>query len=145
MHKTTLVLLAALASSPALAAEPMSADQKTLIGIEQEIAKALVAKDLKTLAAHSSKSWVIRSDGGSIPYPTYMSDIETGKVSIKAMKLQNLSVRVNGDSAYVLGEDVETSSYYGRDGSGHYSWLDVFERRGGKWQLVATQVTRLAK
>lgn len=145
MRKLTFVCLAALASSSALAAETMSADQKTLIGIEQEIAKALVAKDMKTLAAHSSKSWVIRSEAGSIPYDKYMNDVKTGNVVIKSMKIQSVQPKVNGDTAYVLGEDVETSTYYGQDGSGHYSWLDVFERRNGKWQLVATQVTKLAK
>jgi hypothetical protein len=45
--------------------------------------------------------------------------------------------------AFVQGFDDEVSSYKGKDNSGTYNWLDVWERRDGRWVSVATQLTRV--
>jgi hypothetical protein len=52
-----------------------------------------------------------------------------------------MKVRIFGDVAVVTGSDDEKSSYKGKDTSGHYVWIDVFVKRKGKWQAVASQST----
>ena len=43
------------------------------------------------------------------------------------------------------GADTETSSDGGKDTSGVYTWTDVYQKRGGKWMVVASQVTPVKK
>jgi hypothetical protein len=59
------------------------------------------------------------------------------------MSNHDVNVRVMRNVAIVQGMDDEKSSYKGKDGSGTYSWTDVFEKRGGKWVAIASQVTKV--
>jgi hypothetical protein len=45
----------------------------------------------------------------------------------------------------VVGSDTEKSTYHGKDSSGQYSWTDVFVKRNGQWQAVASQSTKVPK
>ncbi len=54
-------------------------------------------------------------------------------------------MRAYGDTAVVHGLETEKSSYKGKDTSGQYRFTDVFVKRNGRWQAIATQVTRVAK
>ena len=49
------------------------------------------------------------------------------------------NVRLYGDAAVVTGLQTEQSVLEGRDGSGTYSYTDVFVKRDGRWQVVATE------
>ncbi len=54
-----------------------------------------------------------------------------------------MKVRVFGDTAIVTGSDTEKSTYKGKDSSGKYVWTDIFVKRNGKWQAVASESTKL--
>ena len=43
----------------------------------------------------------------------------------------------------MLGDDVEKSSYAGKDTSGRYTWMDVLANEHGAWRVVASQVTKV--
>jgi Domain of unknown function (DUF4440) len=57
--------------------------------------------------------------------------------------LEPMKVRIFGDAAVVTGGHREKSQYNGRDTSGHYRWRDVFVKRNGRWQAVASELTRV--
>jgi ketosteroid isomerase-like protein len=57
--------------------------------------------------------------------------------------LEPMKVRIFGDAAVVTGDHWEKSQYDGRDTSGHYRWMDVFVKRDGRWQAVASELTRV--
>jgi len=40
-----------------------------------------------------------------------------------------------------MGSNEEKSAYKGKDTSGRYTWIDVFVKRNGRWQAVASQST----
>jgi hypothetical protein len=59
---------------------------------------------------------------------------------------------INADSAFVTGRSVIKNGKYKDantkktiDISGEYRFLDVYSRRDGKWQAVASQATAIAK
>ena len=56
-----------------------------------------------------------------------------------------MKVRVFGNTAVVTGSDDEKSSYKGKDTGGHYVWTDIFVKRNGRWQAVASQGTLMAQ
>ena len=54
-----------------------------------------------------------------------------------------MNVRVYGDAAVVTYSTMDKGTFKGQDISGRYRWTDVFARRGGTWQIVAGQGTRI--
>ena len=41
--------------------------------------------------------------------------------------------------------DTDSGTWNGKDSSGEYVWMDVFVKKSGKWQAVASQSTKVAK
>jgi hypothetical protein len=54
-------------------------------------------------------------------------------------------VRVYGDTAIASGLGTEKSTYKGKDTSGQYRYTDVFVKRNGTWQAVATHGSKVTK
>jgi ketosteroid isomerase-like protein len=69
----------------------------------------------------------------------------TGDVVLTASKVDDLKVRIFGDTAVAVG----VSSVKGRDKkndiSGQYRWTDTFVKQNGGWRAVASQVTFVKK
>jgi ketosteroid isomerase-like protein len=68
-----------------------------------------------------------------------------GKTTYEAFDVDDLAVRIYGDTAVVTGR----SSPKGRTAKGEpirgqYRFLRVWVKRGGSWQVVAFQGTRIA-
>jgi ketosteroid isomerase-like protein len=87
-------------------------------------AKALVASKPKLRRWQTSKS----------------EDQKFDSITVGDMK-----VRVFGETAIVTGSLDAKSTYKGKDTSGHLLWIDVFVKRQGRWQDVASQTTPITK
>lgn len=61
---------------------------------------------------------------------------------IETSKLDDLSVRVFGDAAVVTGRTTATTGG-AKPATLTLRFTDVFIRRAGRWQVVASQATRL--
>jgi hypothetical protein len=60
--------------------------------------------------------------------------------------LSEMKVQVTGpDMAVVVYRTTDKGAYKGKDVTGEYRWLDVFVKRGGKWQIAIDQGTQIAK
>ncbi|MGL4314197.1 MAG: nuclear transport factor 2 family protein [Sphingomonas sp.] len=136
-----------LASPLLLLAVPASAapgDEAKLKAIEVAWGKALIKGDTKALKSFTAPEWTLQS---SAPKPATraesINDVATGKQKMASYSVRDMRVKVIGDIAIVMGYDDEKSSYDGKDTSGTYSFTDVFQRRGGKWVAIATQVGKV--
>ncbi len=133
-----------LMTSSAIAAE-MSATQQKLVDMEAAWSKAIVAKDTVTVASFVADDWSGQNPGGKMQNKTgLLADMKSGASAATSMTNHDVSARVMGNMAVVQGADDEKSSYNGKDTSGAYTWMDVFENRGGKWVAIASQVTKTA-
>ena len=54
----------------------------------------------------------------------------------------NIRVRVYGDAAVVTGRNIMKGVFKGKEYSSPYLWTDTFIRRGGRWQCVASHVSK---
>jgi len=63
---------------------------------------------------------------------------------LTAFRLEDLEAHVYGDAATVTGANVITATYKGQDASDKFRFTDVFVKRDGRWQVVATQGTKVA-
>jgi ketosteroid isomerase-like protein len=120
--------------------------EQVLIQMEHEWAAAPANRDAATLERIIADDWVSFTwDGETITKTQVIADAKFGANTAQSISLEALKVRVFGDAAIVTGGVNEKSQYEGRDMSGHYLWTDVFVKRNGRWQAVASQTTRVGK
>jgi hypothetical protein len=137
-----------LATSLLLASTAVAKDAPTIeekiAGYEADLGQAMIHRDIATLTNLVGDDWTIQSDSGTMGTKAgFINDVKSGTLVVSSFKLHDLHVRVLGNVAFVQGFDDEKSSYNGKDNSGTYNWLDVWENRGGRWVSVATQLTRV--
>lgn len=138
--------VASLAYVQAASSPASSADEKAVAKLEQDWAVALVKKDLATIDAITSPDWVVTlPDGTMVTKAQFDSDLKSGVVVFTEFKVEDLKVKVYGDTAVAFGLETEKSTYKGSDMSGQYRFTDVFTKRNGKWTCVATHVSKVEK
>ena len=96
---------------------------------------------------------IVYPDGTLATKAEEVSTIESGTITADAFEMVDPKVTVvNADSAFITGRSVIRNGKYKDaktkqtiDISGEYRFLDVYSRRDGKWQAVASQATKIAK
>lgn len=130
-------LLSLNASSQASSAEQIIADQERALG------EAMIHKDIPTLSRLVADDWALQSESGGGSKRAFIRDIQSGKLVVSSFRIHDMHVHVVGDLAWVQAYDDEHTAYAGKDSSGTYNWMDVWQRRNGQWVSVATQLTRV--
>ena len=78
--------------------------------------------------------------------------IESGAITADSWEMLDTKVTVmSADSAFITGRSLVKNAKYKDpnarrpiDISGEYRFLDVYARRDGRWQVVASQATKIA-
>jgi ketosteroid isomerase-like protein len=71
------------------------------------------------------------------------TDLSSGDFKIQAEELSDLKVHIYGNTAVVAGTNTVSGTYKGQDMSGKYRFTDTWVKRNGKWQVVASQYTKI--
>ncbi|GAC1683987.1 MAG: hypothetical protein NVS9B3_02040 [Gemmatimonadaceae bacterium] len=157
MNRISLAVLAwlAIADVAALAQskpqhpaplERRSSLSATIQQLEHDLVAAIVRRDSVTLSRLEAADAMIGApDGtsgtGSADIKSYLS----GAVVYDSLRLDSMEVRSLGATAIVAGRAIARGHAGPTDISGTYHFLDVWTRRGGRWQVVAEQITPVAK
>lgn len=94
---------------------------------------------------------IVYPDGTMATKADEIRSIESGAMSSDSYEMLESKVAVtNADSAFITGRSVIKNGKYTVPGqkkpidiSGEYRFLDVYARRDGKWQVVASQAVRI--
>ncbi len=122
-----------------------SNDVLALKQLEQDWLDAYREGDADKMSKVLADDFVGRwADGSTQTKAEQLRAIRTGEEKHSTNQMVECNVRVYGDTAVVTGIQTEQSILEGRDGSGTYSYTDVFFKRDGRWQVVATETKRLA-
>ena len=117
--------------------------EQTLMQMERDWNQATLTKDFKTLNRIMADDWTgIDFKGVTTTKSESIAELKAGESKNESVELGDMTVRVYGNSAVVIGSDTEKSRYQGKDSSGKYAWMDVFVKRNGRWQAVASESTR---
>ena len=107
--------------------------------------KALIKRDMSVLESFTAEDYTGTSPDGAFYTRAQARDsITSGDYVLESAELDDMKVRVYGDTAVLTGRSTEKSKYKGQDVSGQYRFIDVFVKQGGRWRVVASQVTRIA-
>src|SRR5207244_42648 len=123
------------------AAKKAGSVEEMLMKMERDWVDASLKNDVKSMDTIMADDWVGTNYLGTFTKAQVLGDMKAGQVSSTSIQLGEMKVRVYGDTAVVTGSDTEKSSYKGKDTSGKYTWTDIFVRRNGRWQAVASQST----
>jgi ketosteroid isomerase-like protein len=74
-----------------------------------------------------------------------LSQIKPGGIQFDSYTADDVNVRVYGDTAVVTSRDSLAGKRGDQDISGQYRVTSIFVKKGGNWQLVARQSTRIAE
>jgi len=117
-------------------------DEESIKFLEEAWVNAILHKDIKAL------NYVMADDFGGIgpngcryTKKEAITDIESGSYVVESMVLDNVKVRVYGDTAVVTFYQDEKSKFGDENRSGYYTFTDVWVRRDGAWKAVASQGT----
>ena len=128
-------------------ARPAATDTKeveaAVTQLERDWVAAIVRKDAAVLDRLLAEEFA-----GVSPTAHYydkgmaIDDLTAGTYQVESMALDEVSVNPYGDVAVAFASQQEKSRYAGTDLSGHYHYTNVWVRRDGRWQVVASHGTR---
>jgi ketosteroid isomerase-like protein len=122
-----------------------SNDEVALKQLEQDWLDSYREGDAEKMSKILADDFVGRwGDGSTQTKEEQLKAIRTGAEKHSANQLVECNVRIYGDTAVVTGINTEQSILEGRDGSGTYSFTDVFFKRNGRWKVVASETKRVS-
>jgi uncharacterized protein DUF4440 len=115
-------------------------EAEVVAGIEQQIATAWVNRDQATIDAILAPEWFVTDASGQVLTKQRVLDETFGSTDrrIDTMMIDDVVVRLYGPVAVATGRTEASGSYRGAPVSVVLRFTDVFVRRDGRWQVVAS-------
>ena len=138
--------------SPAKETIDRAAIEAEIIKLEREWAdsnKTHNSEAVKRILADNAV--IVYPDGSTGSKDVEMKTIESGTITADSYEMLDTKVTViDADSAFITGrgvikngKNVVPGQKKSIDISGEYRFLDVYAKRDGKWQVVASQATKI--
>jgi ketosteroid isomerase-like protein len=129
----------AMTSRATIQAADATNDELAIINLEKKWAEAIVNRDMGTLNEIIANDFTGTAWSGDTYSKTKaVDDIEFRIYVAQSLDLENIKVKVFGDTAVVTLTQVEKSKYDNTDCSGRYGYTDVWMKRNGTWQAVSS-------
>jgi ketosteroid isomerase-like protein len=139
-----LSLVASLTLSTEISAQAGSVEQ-TLLQLERDWEQANAKNDMAALDRILAPEFVgTDSDGRLTTRAEVFARRKSGAVTFTAFTQDDYKVNVVGDTAIVTGRSTIKGTRDGKSWTGQERWTDVFVRRNGRWQAVASHSSRIA-
>jgi ketosteroid isomerase-like protein len=127
-------------ATPAVAAN--AADIKTVIeNQEREWVKAILAKDPATIDRLLADDFIGTTNDQKYSKEDAIADVKSGMH--ESLELDDIDVRVWGDTAVATMGQEEKSRHGKEDFSGHYLFTNVWIKLNGQWRAVASHGSRV--
>ncbi len=118
--------------------------EQAVLQMEEELRVAITKNDTKAYGRLLDDDYVFTNQDALVRTKAQMmSAYESGSIKYESLKFDDLKVHAYGDSAVITGRSTSKGQDNGKDISGQYRYTRVYVKRQGKWQLAATQVTRI--
>jgi ketosteroid isomerase-like protein len=150
MYRTALAVLIVLRCSLSFGQSPAAVSQSDQKRAEAEIRQIVNdlaagqrskadAKELERLYADEFTS--VNASGQVQNKAAIIAARVSGRISAQSYELDEVTIQIYGDMAIAR----TSARIEGKTASGRYRHLRVFIRRDGRWQLIATQMTKIAE
>jgi ketosteroid isomerase-like protein len=130
--------------APATAGDAGAADRAALEALNARWLNAYVSKDRAALESILADDFVTFRVGGGEGTRQALIDGATnpGGRTLRAVRWENLTIRVFGDVAVVAARSILTRTVDGEDREFANEYADIYARRNGEWKAIAAHVVR---
>jgi ketosteroid isomerase-like protein len=117
----------------------------TIKKFENDLGKAMVASNLNRIDRAYADEWeTITSRGELFNKEGLLQDFESGNHKLQSFENGPMNVQVLGNVALVQASVREKRIQDGKDISGLFIFMDLLQKRAGKWVIVRTLAARPA-
>ena len=129
-----------------VASKSPSGDEQEIRKIEQEWLDAIVKRDASYVEKIEADDYTVTGPlGRTLNKQEDVKDTTSGETTFEKMAIDDLKVRLYGDTAIANGIATVKAKTKGKNESGRYAWTDVFVKTNGEWKAVSGQVTAIAR
>ena len=105
--------------------------------VERDMGSAMVSADIAELDRIFADDWAtVGTAGNVITKEQVLHEFRSGKERLVSFKNGPIDVQVFGNVAVAHAGVVEQKVRDGQDDSGESVWMDLLEKRSGKWVVV---------
>ena len=120
--------------------------EQAVMQMEEDLRVAISKGDAKAYGRIVGDDYVFTNQDAVMRTKAQMvSAYESGSIKYESVKFDEIKVHAYGDTAVVTGRQTLKGQDGGKDISGQFRYTRVYVKRQVRWQLVATQVTRIAE
>jgi len=117
-----------------------------LLELEKRFQDAIMVNDPDAIEGFVTDDWIIvNADGRIIEKDRFLAVVKSGTLTHDAMTLDELRVRIYGDTAVVTGRATSAGKFMEAKFATLERATDVFVRADGQWRCVLTQLTKIAE
>jgi ketosteroid isomerase-like protein len=131
----------------ALTAEPPAAPAATVALLTAQAHRwdqAIVRKDRAAIEANMADDFRQIDGAGNVETKqSFVDDLMSPDLVIEPYQVEDFDVRLYGDVALLAGRTRMTGRYQGKPFSSHYRYIDIYVKRGGAWQIVSVQISKI--
>ena len=123
-----------------------SEDEQALIKIQHDWAEARIKADSSyTRRLEAENCTVVWPDGSIVNKREDLKSM-TGDIVFNEFKIEDLNVRLYGDTGIVVGQGTIRANE-GKQNllGGKFVWTDAFIKQDSEWKVVASQITPVLK
>ena len=122
----------------------MAGNEQTIIDLDRKRMTAMAEKDLRTLDELIADDLVYTHSSARLDTKqSLLANMESGATVYTSVVPSNVKAQDLGDTVVLTGECRISVTSNGRPNSFGVRFTDVYANKGGKWQMVAWQSTRL--
>jgi ketosteroid isomerase-like protein len=146
MKRFASLLLMSVLGTPGAWAQTPAGPEQALLNVETAWSQAAVNRDRARLEPFYADEYIFTNeDGLASNKAKEIADITSGTFRLTSFRFSDLKVHLYGAVALVTGQNTITGRWedIGKDISGPYRFTDVFVKRSGRWQCVASQSSRV--
>jgi len=119
--------------------------EEQLKKLETDRAAAVVKGDVATLEKQTSDDYTLINMNGQMSDKSQMLNaFKSGQTKLTADEVSDMKVRVYGNTAVITGKADVKGTLGGKDADGQIMFTRVYVKKGGSWQSVAFQQTRVS-
>ena len=144
-RKCAVFVIASLFVFAMLGSARAQSDEEQLKKLETDRAAAIVKGDVATLEKQTSDDYTLINMNGQMSDKSQMvTNFKTGQSKLTSDELSDMKVRVYGNTAVITGKADVKGMLAGKDATGKIMFTRVYVKKGGQWQSVAFQQTRIS-
>jgi ketosteroid isomerase-like protein len=149
MWRTTSLVIVLISLMAFIASQAQTKDTNDVDAVKQvaqTMGSAMVAGDVGRLnQIYADDFATVGSDGKVITKTTLLTDFASFHDKLEWFEIGPMDVQIFGNIALSQGSVKEKRSRNGKDTSGEFAWMDLLEKRAGKWLVLRSAAARLAE